>query len=324
MKPMIKYRGGKSKEIPHIMWHIPRFTGRYVEPFIGGGALYFYLEPREAIINDINKQLINFYKGVRNNFPNLRKELDEIEALYEINRRDYETLKASTPNERVEDKNEVLYYLLRDMFNNKVSKKYSDALLYYFINKTAYSGMIRYNADGDFNVPYGRYKHLGTQQVSLSHCELLNRTEIHNVDYAKIFNMCADNDFVFLDPPYDCAFSDYGNAEYKDGFNEDSHRRLAEDFKNFSCKALMVIGKTPLTEELYRQFIVDEYEKSYAVNIRNRFKSEAKHLVIANYKKDWDNVQIFAPETNKEHAMLETSQVMLFEPKKEYRGKNRQ
>ena len=323
MKPMIKYRGGKSKEIPHIMWHIPRFTGRYIEPFIGGGALYFYLEPREAIINDINKQLINFYKGVRNNFQKLRKELDEIETLYAINRRDYETLKAKTPDERVEDRNEALYYLLRDMFNNKVSKEYSDALLYYFINKTAYSGMIRYNADGDFNVPYGRYKHFGTQQISLSHCELLKRTEIHNVDYSKIFNMCADNDFVFLDPPYDCAFSDYGNVEYKDGFNEDSHRRLAEDFKNFSCKALMVIGKTPLTEELYRQFIVDEYEKSYAVNIRNRFKSEAKHLVIANYKKDWDNVQIFAPETNKEYAILETSQVMLFEPKKKYSGKNR-
>lgn len=87
MKPMLKYRGGKSKEIPNIMWHIPRFTGRYVEPFFGGGALYFYLEPREAVVNDINQQLINFYQGVRNDFPRLRKELDEIEALYEINRR---------------------------------------------------------------------------------------------------------------------------------------------------------------------------------------------------------------------------------------------
>lgn len=87
MKPMLKYRGGKSKEIPNIMWHIPRFTGRYVEPFFGGGALYFYLEPREAIVNDINQQLINFYQGVRNDFKRLRKELDEIEALYEINRR---------------------------------------------------------------------------------------------------------------------------------------------------------------------------------------------------------------------------------------------
>lgn len=284
MKPMLKYRGGKAKEIPNIMYYVPQFYGRYIEPFVGGGALYFYLEPREAIINDINKQLINFYKGVRDYFPRLRKELDEIEVLYENNRRDYEVLKAKMPDERVEDKNEVLYYFLRDMFNNKVSKKYSDALLYYFINKTAYSGMIRYNASGDFNVPYGRYKHLSTKQVSFSHCELLKRTEILNADYSEIFNICKDDDFVFLDPPYDCVFSDYGNIEYKDGFNEDCHRRLAEDFRNLHCKTLMVIGKTPLTEELYGHFIVDEYEKSYSVNIRNRFKSEAKHLVIANYK----------------------------------------
>ena len=79
MKPMIKYRGGKSKEIPNIMWHIPRFTGRYVEPFLGGGALFFHLEPREAIVNDINGRLIKFYIGVRDCFPKLREELDELE-----------------------------------------------------------------------------------------------------------------------------------------------------------------------------------------------------------------------------------------------------
>lgn len=321
MKPMLKYRGGKSKEIPNIMWHIPRFTGRYVEPFFGGGALYFYLEPREAIVNDINQQLINFYQGVRNDFPRLRKELDEIEALYEINSRNYETLKAQKPDERVEDQNEALYYHLRDMFNHKVNKEYSDALLYYFINKAAYSGMIRYNSNGDFNVPYGRYKHLSTKQVSLSHSALLKRTELHHVDYSKIFNMCNDNDFIFLDPPYDCAFSDYGNVEYKDGFNEDSHRRLAEDFRNLPCKALMVIGKTPLTEELYRNNIVDEYEKNYSVNIRNRFKSEAKHIVVTNYTKDWNKVQVFAPGA--EYRIPETSQVMLLEPKSKYHGKNR-
>lgn len=322
MKPMIKYRGGKTKEIPHIVWHVPRFSGRYVEPFFGGGALFFYLEPREAIINDINRQLINFYKGVRNYFPKLRKELDEIEALYEINRRDYDILKASTPNEKVVDNNEALYYLLRDMFNNKIRKEYSDALLYYFINKTAYSGMIRYNSDGEFNVPYGRYKHLSTQQVSFSHSQLLKRAEIHNVDYSKIFDVCNVDDFIFLDPPYDCVFSDYGNVEYKEGFNEDNHRKLAEDFKNLSCKSLMVIGKTPLTEELYKEFIIDEYKKTYAVNIRNRFKSEAKHIVVANYKKDWDNVQIITDNVNKEYTIPETMQVMLFESKEKYHGKN--
>lgn len=89
----------------------------------------------------------------------------------------------------------------------------------------------------------------------------------------------------FLDPPYDCAFFNYGNVRYKNGFNEDSHRRLAEDFKNLHYKALMVIGKTPLTEELYGHFIVDEYEKRYSVNMKNRVNSETKHLVIANYKK---------------------------------------
>ena len=71
MKPMIKYRGGKSKEIPHIMWHVPRFSGRYVEPFFGGGALFFFLEPRQSIINDINSKLIGFYKGVRDDYSNL-------------------------------------------------------------------------------------------------------------------------------------------------------------------------------------------------------------------------------------------------------------
>ena len=78
MKPMIKYRGGKSKEIPNIMWHIPRFSGRYVEPFFGGGALFFYLEPRQAIINDINTKLISFYRGVRDNYDKLREELNEV------------------------------------------------------------------------------------------------------------------------------------------------------------------------------------------------------------------------------------------------------
>ena len=158
MKPMIKYRGGKSKEIPNIMWHIPRFTGRYIEPFFGGGALFFYLEPRQAIINDINAKLMKFYRGVRDDYPNLRRELDEIELLYTNNRNEFDALKALHPDERVEDKNEEFYYLLRAMFNETMDKSYSDALLYYYINKTAYSGMIRYNAKGEFNVPFGRMR----------------------------------------------------------------------------------------------------------------------------------------------------------------------
>ena len=90
MKPMIKYRGGKSKEIPNIMWHIPRFSGRYIEPFFGGGALFFYLEPRQAIINDINAKLMKYYCWVRDDSSNLRTVLDEIELLYTNNRKEFD------------------------------------------------------------------------------------------------------------------------------------------------------------------------------------------------------------------------------------------
>lgn len=324
MKPMIKYRGGKSKEIPNIMWYIPRFRGRYIEPFLGGGALFFYLEPREAIINDINEKLINFYLGVRNNYLKLREELDEIEKQYSKNRHEFDSLKAKHPNERVEDKNEFMYYRLRAQFNGTEKQYYSDAALYYYINKTAYSGMIRYNANGEFNVPFGRYPNLNTDAVSMSHSLLLRRAKIYNKDYSKIFAMCKEEDFVFLDPPYDCTFSDYGNQEYKDGFNEEEHRRLARAFYKLPCKAMMVIGLTPLIEELYGNDIVDEYEKSYAVNIRNRFKSGAKHVIVTNYRKDWNNIEVFEPVEG--YAPIpETIQLRCLEQKidKEKYGKNR-
>lgn len=315
MKPMIKYRGGKSKEIPHIMWHVPRFSGRYVEPFFGGGALFFFLEPRQSIINDINSKLIGFYKGVRDDYSSLRKELDEIEKLYAINRRQYEDLKALHPDERVEDRNEELYYRLRNMYNGVLDKEYSDAMLYYFINKTAYSGMIRYNAHGEFNVPFGRYKSLNTKSVTISHSKLLQTADMHNVDYSAVFDMCRADDFVFLDPPYDCVFSDYGNEEYKQGFNEESHKQLARDFVNLPCKALMVIGRTALTEELYGKYIVDEYDKNYAVNIRNRFKSAASHIVIANYKKSWNEPSYSSSISYKEQEIV---QLRLFEETQPY------
>lgn len=284
MKPLIKYRGGKSKEIPNIKKHIPQFPGRYIEPFFGGGALYFYLEPQKAVINDINEKLISFYKGVQSDYLNLRKELDEAESEYEKNRAAFEALKAENPDSRVEDKNESLYYTIRNMFNGLTQKKYSDAFLYYFINKTAYSGMIRYNSKGEFNVPYGRYKHFNTSLVTEEHSKLLSNAEIYNSDYKNMFDIAKPDDFIFLDPPYDCIFSDYGNEEYKNGFNDEAHRKLAQDFKNLPCKALLVIGRTLLTEELYGDIVIDEYEKSYAVNIRNRFKSTATHILVANYK----------------------------------------
>lgn len=283
MKPMLKYRGGKSKEIPFFKDYIPKEFDTYYEPFFGGGAVYFYLSPEKAVLNDVNEGVMNFYREIRDNYSEVRVQLDALQKQYEQNQKAYEALKRERPEERVENKNEDLYYVLRDMFNHKIESDYLDSVLYYFINKTAYSGMIRYNANGEYNVPFGRYKNFNTHLITDEHHELLQGADLHCGDFSVLFDMATEKDFMFLDPPYDCIFNDYGNISFENGFDESEHRRLAEAYKQLKCKALMVIGKTSLTEELYEGFINGEYDKSYSVNIRNRFKSEAKHIIVTNY-----------------------------------------
>lgn len=282
MKPMLKYRGGKQREIPELVKFVPKEFDRYIEPFFGGGALYFHLEPQRAVINDLNGGLMRFYEEVRDDYETVHTDLAAMQRSYESNRAEYEALKAQHPNDRVEDKNEAEYYRIRDMFNGCQSPQFSWAALYFYINKTAYSGMIRYNKNGDFNVPYGRYKHLNTACVTKAHSELLESSDIYTGDYQRVFDMCSEDDFVFLDPPYDCAFSDYGNPELGGAFSTADHERLADAFYSLPCKALLVIGRTDLTERLYGANVVYEYAKSYAVNIRNRFKVSGNHILVTN------------------------------------------
>lgn len=282
MNPVLKYRGGKSREIPRFLQHIPDDFNRYIEPFLGGGAVYFYIEPENAILNDVNERLMTFYRQLKNNYPQMRQQLDEIQRQYEANQLTYKKLKATSPDDRIPNANEDLYYRIRDLFNHP-DDTYLDGVLYFFINKTAYSGMIRYNNNGEYNVPFGRYPNLNTRLVTLHHNELLQSAELYSLDYHLIFEMAEEDDFIFLDPPYDCIFNDYGNIDMMNGFDEVEHRRLAMDFRNLPCRTLMIIGKTPLTKELYGDYIFDEYYKNYTVNIKNRFNNDKMHIIVSNY-----------------------------------------
>lgn len=284
LKPLIKYRGGKSKEFVHYEKFIPRDYETYYEPFVGGAATFFKLMPQKAVIGDINKPLINFYRDVRDRFDDLAKELADIQAVYEKNQLAYREKKKKYPDKRIPNANEELYYSLRDQYNGLAKMMYSPAALYFFINKTAYSGMIRYNAQGHFNVPFGRYENFNTALVTKEHSLLLQRTEILCADYEESFRRAGNGDFMYLDPPYDCVFNDYGNQQLANGFDEAEHRRLAKMFRKLKCRAMMVIGHTPLTEELYGDLVKAEYAKDYAVNIRNRFHSQATHYVVTNYE----------------------------------------
>ena len=282
MNPVLKYRGGKSKEIPRFLQYIPDNFNRYIEPFLGGGAVYFHIEPEMAILNDINTRLMTFYDQLKNQYPQMRLQLDELQHQYEENQLAYRRLKAQHPDEKVPNENEDLYYRIRELFNHP-DDTYLDGVLYFFINKTAYSGMIRYNNSGEYNVPFGRYPNFNTNLITPRHSELLQTADLFNLDYSEIFDMAENDDFIFLDPPYDCVFNDYGNIDMMNGFDEEQHRRLAADFTNLPCPTLMIIGKTPLTAELYGNYICDEYYKSYAVNIRNRFNNDKMHIVVKNY-----------------------------------------
>lgn len=283
MKPVIKYRGGKRSEIPLFEKYIPVEYNTYLEPFFGGGAVFFHLEPERAIINDINKNLYQFYYDLKNNYLQLKKELKVLQNIYEKNQEEYELKKSMFPEEKIPNKNEELFYEIRQEYNYP-SGKWLPGTVYFFINKTAYSGMIRFNRKGEFNVPFGRYKNLNTDLITENHHRLFKNATILNEDYEKIFEKATEQDFMFLDPPYDCVFSDYGNEVFTGDFDEKEHERLAENFKNLKCKALMVISKTNLTTRLYKDYIVEEYDKNYSVNIRNRFKNEAVHYIIQNYE----------------------------------------
>ena len=105
MNPMIKYRGGKSKELAHFVNNMPSEYNRYIEPFFGGGALYFYLEPEKAIINDVNTKLYSFYQQMKEEYPVARKQLDELQMAYENNQKEYDILKEQSQGERIENKN---------------------------------------------------------------------------------------------------------------------------------------------------------------------------------------------------------------------------
>ena len=132
LKPIFKWSGGKKDEIPKFCEHIPKFSGTYLEPFIGGGAVFFHLNPTKAAISDMHKELIDFYQSIKNG------NSDKI----------YDFMK-SHPNEPNE------YYKVRDIEPKDILERGSR---FYYLRKTCFRGILRYNSSGGFNIPFGKYK----------------------------------------------------------------------------------------------------------------------------------------------------------------------
>ena len=233
MDPIIKYCGGKRREIKYFAKYFPNTwgadSGTYYEPFLGGGAVFFEFMPKwgvtkNAFLSDSNRQLMNFYKDFSKHYQRIRNELKGLEAEYRVNQMEYELEKKINPEEHVVNRNENRYYLFRSAMNGHRYCDYSSATIYYYINRLAYAGLTRFNSKGEFNTPFGHYKKFSIENADLPHAQLLQQAELKCCKYQAAFNRMTEKDFAFLDPPYDGVFSNYGTP-----FGEKEHRELAQD-----------------------------------------------------------------------------------------------
>lgn len=255
MNPIFKFPGGKRGEIKHFEKYYPENFDLYIEPFVGGGSVFFDLNFNNNIIADINSEIINFYNTIK---CGCGKEILDLVNKFSIL--------------------EEGYYHIRNTYKPNTDIEY--AARFFYLRKTCFRGFIRYNKSGKFNVPYGNYKKVDyLSLLDKNYSELLKKTNILNYSFEDIFKKYNDKDnFMFLDPPYHQVFSDYD----KSGFIEKDHFNLSECFKKTKNKCLLIMGKTFFIKELYKDYIIEEYDKKYSIDTKEE-KSNSKHLIIKNY-----------------------------------------
>lgn len=322
LKPFLKYPGGKTSELPLVRHFKPKFIERYFEPFVGGGAVYFDINVSNSFINDKSEDLYylylyikelnhDFYKYINlinqtwkdpNNidFNLLGVEQSIFNKYYKksLNRKKILIKKLESSGKEISNNNKeelditskktALYTALRDLYNSKDQPLFKRIAVFYFLREYCYSSMFRFNSRGDFNVPYGgmgynekfldsKLEYMFSNQIRT----YLEKTSISNIDFEQFFEKFDfnENDFIFLDPPYDSEFSSYDN----NNFSKDDQIRLRNNLINLKSKWMLIIKKTDFIHNLYKQFYIYEYDKTYTVSFKNRNRKEAKHLLITNY-----------------------------------------
>lgn len=237
-KPILKWAGGKSQLLKELKPLVPKKFNQYIEPFFGGGALFFSMQPERAVIADTNPELINLYRCVQKNpqklIELLRKTNNTEEDFYAVRAREFESL-----------------------------GRFEAAARTFFLNKTCFNGLYRVNRKGHFNVPYGRYKNpnLCPEDVILAAARVLKTASIELGDYRQVLQKHArPGDFVFLDPPY-LPISEYSDFKRytKEQFGEDDHRQLADEatrLGQIGCHVVLTNSNHPLVHELYKPHAV--------------------------------------------------------------------
>ena len=291
-KPFIKWVGGKSQLIDQLDMQLPADFGNwanvtYIEPFVGGGAMLFYMlqsypNIEHAVINDINPDLVTCYRTVRDNPKQLIESLADIEMAY---------LALET-----EERRKDFFMAVRERYNEKNLDPIENTTKFFFLNRTCFNGLYRVNKKGLFNVPFGKYSNptICDPETILKDSELLQRVEILNGDFEATFEYAQGNSFFYFDPPYrplsdTSSFNDYA----KESFNDDDQIRLKVYcdrineagfhfmLSNSDCK-----GKNEndnFFDVLYGAYPIERVWASRSINSNPNKRGKLTEILVHNY-----------------------------------------
>ena len=273
--PFVKWAGGKTQLLEVIESHLPETFNRYFEPFVGGGALLFKLQPKAFSINDSNEELICVYKCLENNklFELLKLELLKHE----------------------ENHSEEYYYQVREMdklegFNNLPIYVRAGRMIY--LNKACFNGLYRVNSKGYFNVPSGKKKIINCfDKKTFDNLNLFFKNRkpvITNIDFEEAVKNAKAGDFVYFDPPYDTWEEKNSFTSYdKNAFGKEEQVRLAKVFKELSDKGVYVMlsnHNTNFINELYKGFHITVVPAKRMINSKADGRGAVEEVIITNYE----------------------------------------
>lgn len=262
-RPILKWAGGKKQLIPELQKCMPKSYNRYIEPFFGGGALFFAMAPKSAVIADSNPELVNLYRQIVANpeaiIQNLSGWKNDEEFFYELRAQDWLKLPPEAAAART-----------------------------IFINRTCFNGLYRVNKKGGFNVPFGRYENpkICNKDNIFAVSAALNDTQIVLGDYKTVLkDHTKKGDFVFLDPPY-LPISEYADFKRytKEQFYEDDHRELAAEvarLQMIGCHVVLTNSNHPLVHELYDRYEVTVHSTRRNISAKSETRTGEDVLVVA-------------------------------------------
>lgn len=270
--PFVKWAGGKRQLLSQIQERMPENYNHYFEPFVGGGAVFFLTQPSKALINDINKALINTYQRICDSPKEFLSEVNKIDS------------------EMWEDGKQY-YYSIREHYNDKLMKSEYDvelAALFVFLNKHCFNGLYRVNGKGLFNVPYNNSRRVSVNGDSIIEIsKYLQGITIIDGDFEDACRDARKGDFVFLDSPYAPLNPTSFESYTKEGFDIESHKRLAKLYDELTtrgCYCMLTNHNTDLINELYG----NKGYKIDVVSVRRMINSDASNrvgeeVIICNY-----------------------------------------